>query len=185
MPSILRRLSSLPSLAAFGCALSFSLASASAPASALNPFGDRGSEPIPEHDVHNQAPDAPAAALTWDELMNLEVTVESPGPLQTVFHVSYPDSLKAKDGTVVRIRGFMYPLEAGETHTYFLLSALPPSCPFCLPASARGLVEVTCDDGVRYTLQPVLLEGRFELMEEDDAMGTGLHYRLNNARSAS
>ena len=183
MPSILRRLSSLPILAVFGCALSFSLATA--PASALNPFGNRGSEPIPDHDVHNQAPDAPAAALTWDELMNLEVTVESPAPLQTVFHVSYPDSLKAKDGTVVRIRGFMYPLEAGENHTYFLLSALPPSCPFCLPASARGLVEVTCDEGVRYTLQPVLLEGRFELMEEDDALGTGLHYRLNNARSAS
>lgn len=183
MPSILRHLSSLPSLAVFGCALSFSLAAA--PASALNPFGNRGSEPIPDHDVHNQAPDAPAAALTWDELMNLEVTVESPAPLQTVFHVSYPDSLRAKDGTVVRIRGFMYPLEAGETHTYFLLSALPPSCPFCLPASSRGLVEVTCNEGVRYTLQPVLLEGQFELMEGDDAMGTGLHYRLNNARSAS
>ena len=183
MPAILRRLSSLPLLATFGCALSVSLATA--PASALNPFGSRGSEPIPDHEVHNQAPDAPATALTWDELMNLEVTVESPAPLQTVFHVSYPDSLRVKDGTVVRIRGFMYPLEAGETHTYFLLSALPPSCPFCLPASARGLVEVTCDEGVRYTLQPVLLEGRFELMEGDDALGTGLHYRLNNARSAS
>ena len=182
MPSILRRLSSLPTVAVFGCALSFSLATA--PASAINPFGNRGSEPIPDHDVHNQAPDAPAAALTWDELMNLEVTVENPAPLQTVFHVSYPDSLRARDGMVVRIRGFMYPLEAGETHTYFLLSALPPSCPFCLPASARGLVEVTCDEGVRYTLEPVLLEGRFELMEED-GLGTGLHYRLNNARSAS
>ena len=78
----------------------------------------------------------------------------------------------------------MYPLEAGETHTYFLLSALPPSCPFCLPASARGLVEVICDVGVRYTLEPVLLEGRFELME-DDELGTGLHYRLSAARSAS
>ena len=26
-----------------------------------------------------------------------------------------------KDGAVVRIKGFMYPLQAGETHTYFLL----------------------------------------------------------------
>ena len=166
-------------------ALASALLIASSTASAINPFGSRGSDPVPGHDIHNQAPDAPAAALTWDELMNLEVTVETPAPLQTIFHVSYPDSLKAKDGTVVRIRGFMYPLEAGETHTYFLLSAFPPSCPFCLPASARGLVEVMCDKGVRYTLAPVLIEGRFELMEEDDALGTGLHYRLNNARSAS
>ncbi len=159
---------------------------ASSPSAALSPLGNRDGETVvPGHDVHNRAPDAPPAALTWDELMNLEITVEIPAPLQTVFHVSYPDSLRARDGTVVRIRGFMYPLEAGETHTYFLLSALPPSCPFCLPASARGLIEVKCDEGVRYTLEPVLLEGRFELLEEDDALGTGLHYRLNHARSAS
>ena len=161
------------------------LALAGASADASGPFGKRDTASIPGHDVHNQVPDAPATALTWDELMNLDVTVESPAPLQTVFHVSYPESLKAKNGTKVRIRGFMYPLEAGETHTYFLLSALPPSCPFCLPTSARGLVEVSCDEGVRYTLEPVLLEGRFELQEDDDALGTGLHYRLSNARSAS
>ena len=152
------------------------------PAAALGLFGKSGSsDEIPGHTTHNQAPDAPPAALSWEELMSLEVRVETPAPLQTVFHVSYPDSLMAKDGAVVRIRGFMYPLEAGETHTYFLLSALPPSCPFCLPASARGLVEVMCAEGVRYTLEPVLLEGRFELLED---AATGLHYRLDHARDA-
>ena len=145
-------------------------------------FGKRGGDEIPGHATHNQAPDAPPAALSWEELMALEVRVETPAPLQTVFHVSYPNSIKAKDGAVVQIKGFMYPLEAGETHTYFLLSALPPSCPFCLPASARGLVEVMCDEGVRYTLEPVVLEGRFELLED---AATGLHYRLDNARTAS
>lgn len=152
------------------------------PAAAQSLFGNRGSDEIPGHTIHNQAPDAPPAALSWEELMALEVRVETPAPLQTVFHVSYPDSLKARDGAVVRIKGFMYPLEAGEAHTYFLLSALPPSCPFCLPASSRGLVEVRCDEGIRYTLEPVLLEGRFELLED---AATGLHYRLDNARSAS
>ena len=174
-----------PPVSASPAVLAAALVLVSSPAAALNPFGSRGSEPVPGHDVHNQAPEAPVAALTWEELMNLEVTVETPAPLQTVFHVSYPESLKARDGTVVRLRGFMYPLEAGEVHTYFLLSALPPSCPFCLPASARGLVEVKCEEGVRYTLEPILLEGRFELLEEDDPLGTGLHYRIDEARSAS
>ena len=177
-----RRATTLSIRAVTGITLLLGLVSG--PAAALNPFGSRGSEPLPGHDVHNQAPDAPPTALTWDELMNLEVTVETVAPLQSNFIVSYPETLKARDGTVVRLRGFMYPLEAGETHTYFLLSALPPSCPFCLPASARGLVEVMCDEGVRYTLEPVLLEGRFELLE-DDELGTGLHYRLSAARSAS
>ena len=111
---------------------------ASSPALARNPFGNRGSEPVPGHDVRNQAPEAPAAALTWDELMNLEVTVENPAPLQTVFHVSYPESLKAKDGTVVRIEGLHVPPEAGETHTYFLLSALPPNCTCWREARSAG-----------------------------------------------
>ena len=161
------------------CALSALILAAPAVAQGL--FGKRTTDQIPGHTTHNQAPDAPPAALSWEELMALEVRVETPAPLQTVFHVSYPDSVKAKDGAVVWIKGFMYPLEAGETHTYFLLSALPPSCPFCLPASSRGLVEVKCDEGVRYTLEPVLLEGRFELLED---AATGLHYRLDNARSA-
>ena len=151
------------------------------PAAAFGLFGERAGDDIPGHTTHNQAPDAPPAAISWEELMSLEVRVETPAPLQTVFHVTYPDTLKARDGTVVRIKGFMYPLEAGETHTYFLLSALPPSCPFCLPASARGLVEVMCDQGVRYTLEPVVLEGRFELLED---AATGLHYRLDRARAA-
>ena len=152
------------------------------PATARTDTGDRaGDAAIPGHTVHNEAPDAPPAALTWQELMDLEVRVETPAPLQTIFHVTYPDSLLARDGAIVRIKGYMYPLEAGETHTYFLLSALPPSCPFCLPASARGLVEVKCDEGVRYTLEPVLLEGRFELLED---AATGLHYRLDHARAA-
>ena len=85
---------------------------------------------------------------------------------------------------MVRIRGFMYPLEAGETHRYFLLSALPPELPV-LPSgeragARRGEVRRR---GSATPLEPVLLEGRFELLEEDDALGTGLHYRLNNARS--
>ena len=151
------------------------------PAAAWNLPDNQAETAIPGHGTHNQAPDAPAAALSWQELMDLEIRVETPAPLQTIFHVTYPDSLLARDGTVVRIKGFMYPLEAGETHTYFLLSALPPSCPFCLPASARGLVEVMCEEGVRYTLEPVILEGRFELLED---AATGLHYRLDRARAA-
>ena len=152
------------------------------PATAWNLSGNgSGDAAIPGHTAHNEAPDAPPAALTWRELMDLEVRIETPAPLQTIFHVTYPDSLLARDGTIVRIKGFMYPLEAGETHSYFLLSALPPSCPFCLPASARGLVEVVCDEGVRYTLEPVILEGRFELLED---AATGLHYRLDHARAS-
>ncbi len=130
-----------------------------------------------DHTVHNQPVDADGA-LSWEALANLDVRVETPAPLQTIFHIEFPEALRALDGQIVRMKGFMYPLEAGETHDSFLLSALPPACPFCLPGNARTLVDVECAKPVRYTLDPVMLEGRFALLENDD---TGLHYRLSEA----
>ncbi len=130
------------------------------------------------HEIHNQPPVDSEGTLTWDALANLEIRVETPAPLQTLFYVEFPESLRALDGERVRIKGFMYPLEAGETHDKFLLAALPPACPFCLPGNAKTLVDVHCDRPVGYTMEPVILEGRFTLLDEDD---TGLYYRLSEA----
>ena len=130
-----------------------------------------------DHSQHNVPVDADGA-VTWEALANLDIRVETPAPLQTIFHIEFPASLKALDGEVVRLKGFMYPLEAGETHVSFLLSALPPACPFCLPGSARTLVDIQSDEPITYTMEPVMLEGRLSLLEDDD---TGLYYRLSEA----
>ena len=142
------------------------------------PLAATESELPANHDVHNQPPIDAEGTLTWDALANLEIRVETPAPLQTLFFVEFPESLRALDGERVRIKGFMYPLEAGETHNKFLLAALPPACPFCLPGNAKTLVDVHCDRPVGYTMEPVILEGRFTILEEDD---TGLYYRLTEA----
>ncbi|MCY4591758.1 MAG: hypothetical protein OXE86_14595 [Alphaproteobacteria bacterium] len=132
----------------------------------------------PDHVVHNKPIDADGA-IRWDALANLEIRVETPAPLQTIFHREFTPEIKALGGTIVRLKGFMYPLTAGETHTGFLLSALPPSCPFCLPGSATTLVDIIASEPVRYVLEPVMLEGRLVLLEDDI---TGLYYRLTEAR---
>ena len=135
-------------------------------------------ESLPEgHNRHNVPVDADGA-LTWEALSDLEVRGETPAPLQTIFHIDFPESLRALDGERVRLKVFMYPLEAGETHSKFLLSALPPACPFCLPGSARTLVDVLCEDPVTYTVEPVMLEGKLALLKDDDS---GLYYRLTEA----
>lgn len=139
-------------------------------------------ESLPEgHNLHNVPVDADGA-VTWETLSNLDVRVETPAPLQTIFHIEFPENLLALDGQIVRLKGFMYPLEAGETHSKFLLSALPPACPFCLPGTATTLVDIRADDPVTYTLEPVLLEGRLDLLKDDD---TGLYYRLTEAGPVS
>ncbi len=132
---------------------------------------------LSDHNTHSQPLDA-EGVLTWDALANLDIRVETPAPLQTVFYVEFPENLKALDGTVVRMKGFMYPLEAGEAHDKFLLAALPPACPFCLPGNAKTLVDVIGSEPIRYTLDPVVLEGKFTILENDIS---GFYYRLSDA----
>ena len=46
----------------------------------------------------------------------------------------------------VHVQGFIIPLDIGDKQKRFLLSAVPPHCPFCLPAGPDAIVEVDGED---------------------------------------
>jgi hypothetical protein len=77
-----------------------------------------------------------------------------------------------------RIQGFMMPLEPGEKQTHFLLSSIPLSCGFCVPGGPESMVEVKTKTPVRYTLDPVTVEGKFAVLADDPY---GLYYRITDA----
>ena len=77
-----------------------------------------------------------------------------------------------------RIQGFMMPLEPGEKQTHFLLSSIPLSCGFCVPGGPESMVEVKTRTPVRYTLDPVTVEGKFAVLADDPY---GLYYRITDA----
>jgi uncharacterized protein len=77
-----------------------------------------------------------------------------------------------------RIQGFMMPLEPGERQTHFLLSSVPLTCGFCVPGGPESMVEVKTRTPVRYTLDPVVVEGRFATLTDDQY---GLYYRVTDA----
>jgi uncharacterized protein len=79
-----------------------------------------------------------------------------------------------------RIQGFMMPLEPGEKQTHFLLSSVPMTCSFCTPGGPESMVEVKTRTPVRYTLDPVTVEGKFAVLADDPY---GLYYRLTEAVS--
>lgn len=83
------------------------------------------------------------------------------------------------DAKPVRVQGFMTPLDAGEQQSHFLLSSVPPTCAYCVPAGPEGLVEVRAATPVRYTLQPVAVEGELAVLRQDP---TGLYYRIHAGR---
>ena len=84
----------------------------------------------------------------------------------------FPAALRPLSGKTVKLQGYILPIEAGQTHSYFLLSAWSPTCPFCQTAGPEAMVEI----------DPVVVEGRLMLLENDPS---GVFYRLVEAVPAS
>ena len=77
-----------------------------------------------------------------------------------------------------RVQGFMMPLEPGEKQTHFLLSSVPLTCSFCTPGGPESMVEVKTKVPVRYTMDPVTVEGTFAVLSDDPY---GMFYRVTDA----
>jgi uncharacterized protein len=128
--------------------------------------------------VHNTFYQVPEGVVDWDTLGKLDIRTEVVAPLQAIFHTEYSKEVKALDRQRVKLMGFIYPLEGGLEHERFLLTAWPPSCPFCLPAGPSQMVEVFCQEPIKFTEGAVLMAGRFELLKDDPS---GMYYRMHDA----
>ena len=79
-----------------------------------------------------------------------------------------------------RIQGYMMPLDPGEKQVHFLLSSVPLTCAFCTPGGPESMVEVKSKTPVKYSMEPVVVEGVFSVLEDDSY---GLYYRMSDAKS--
>jgi hypothetical protein len=120
--------------------------------------------------------------LSWELLAELDLGFTSKGPGQTEVQIRFPDAVKALDGKEVRLAGYMQPLDGGEKHSRFLLSAFPPTCPFCLPGGPAEIVEVEMKQPVKFSYETLTLKGRLTLLQDDPS---GLLYRLSEAQAVS
>ena len=87
----------------------------------------------------------------------------------------FPEDVRALNQRTVKIQGFMMPLEPGDKQKHFLLSAVPTTCAFCVPAGPEGLVEVKARTPVRYSIDPVVVEGQLAVLDNDPY---GIFYRI-------
>jgi hypothetical protein len=92
----------------------------------------------------------------------------------------FPAPVAALNQKTQRIQGFMMPLDPGEKQKHFLLSSVPMSCSFCTPGGPESMVEVTTKTPVKYSLEPVVVEGKFAVLSDDPY---GLYYRMVDAVS--
>jgi uncharacterized protein len=116
-------------------------------------------------------------AVPWSVLNNVKVR-NAGGRLLPL----YPPPVLAFNQKDVRVQGFMIPLEPGEKQSHFLLTNVPTSCSFCMPAGPEGIVEVRTKTPVKYSLEPVTVTGKFAVLQNDS---TGLYYRLTGGSAVS
>lgn len=114
--------------------------------------------------------------VSWSVLSSVTTRVENKR-LVPVF----PKPVQALNNETVKVQGFMMPLEPGKQQKHFLLSSVPTSCSFCIPAGPEGLVEVRSKTAVKYTLEPVVVEGKLAVLTNDPY---GLYYRIADAQPA-
>jgi uncharacterized protein len=139
------------------------------------------SSPLPQGQgagVHS--PDSPFAPLpqrtdvvSWALLTNISTKTEK-NKLLPVFSKEQ----LALNQKPQRVQGFMMPLEPGDKQTHFLLSSVPLTCAFCTPGGPESMVEVKTKTPVRYSLEPVVVEGKFATLIDDEY---GLYYRVTDA----
>lgn len=114
--------------------------------------------------------------LSWQLLASVTSKVERAKIVPT-----FAPAVQSLNGKTVKVQGFMLPLEPVEKQRHFLLSAVPTTCSFCVPAGPEGLIEIRTRTPVRFTVDALTLEGKLAVLSDDQY---GLFYRVTDAAAA-
>lgn len=81
----------------------------------------------------------------------------------------FPKSVRELSGTEVQVKGYIYPLTQSVYHAHFILTSLPTSaCYFCGVGGPETVMEVLALKQIRYSKEPVTLQGILVLNEDDE-----------------
>jgi uncharacterized protein len=111
--------------------------------------------------------------LSWDQLAAITTKLEGQKivPQFTLIQTKF-------DKKAQRLQGYIMPLHAGLNHKHFLLTSVPMTCAFCVPGGPESMVEVRSKSPITYTMEPIVLQGRFALLPNNEH---GLYYSLSDA----
>ena len=111
--------------------------------------------------------------VSWKTLGEVQVVKQ-----KDKFIPQFSNTIAGLDKKEVRLQGFMMPLEMGDRQKRFILSAMPPSCAFCLPGGPDQIVEIQAKSPVKYGFEPIVVSGKLAVLKDDPM---GLYYRLTDA----
>lgn len=114
-----------------------------------------------------------ADVLAWSVLTDVKTRVEKNRVLPV-----FSAPVMALNQKNQRVQGFMMPLDPGEKQKHFLLTSVPLTCAFCTPGGPESMVEVTTKTPIKYSMEPVVVQGQFAVLKDDPY---GLYYRISDA----
>lgn len=118
--------------------------------------------------------------VSWKTLAHAKFRMGKSGDIAPA-GVDFANDVQELDGNGVTITGYMFPLQASGDQAHFLLSAYPPSCPYCLPGGPTELIEVIDSKPLRFSYEPITIHGAFQLLRGDD-LKEGMFYRMTHVQ---
>jgi hypothetical protein len=160
-----RHLASLIGAGLLAAAVPVAALDTNVPPTGLPSAGDYSAQVLPEM----------AGVVSWKTLSQVEPVKQGNKMVP-----QFSRDILGLDKKDVRVQGFIIPLDMGDQQKHFLLSAVPPHCPFCLPAGPDAIVEVHAKKALAYGFEPIVVAGRFAVLKDDPA---GVLYRMTDAES--
>ena len=111
--------------------------------------------------------------VSWKTLSEVQTVKQ-----KDKFVPQFSNTIAGLDKKEVKLQGFMMPLETGDRQKRFILTAMPPSCAFCMPGGPDQLVEIQAKTPVKYGFEPIVVSGKLAVLRDDPM---GLYYRLTDA----
>lgn len=99
----------------------------------------------------------------WKVLMKVKYTYS-----QNSYIPAFDENIKALDGKIVTVKGFMYPIDEKTKHEFFYLSYYPVNvCFFCGGAGPESVIEVNAKQAVTLQNKAITLKGKLKLNYKD------------------
>ena len=114
-----------------------------------------------EHGLHNRI-----TSPVWETIAQIKHKVVDDYEYYPIFD----EKMKALDGKIVTLKGYIVPVKEGVTHSSFLLSVLPINqCFYCGKNGIPMMVEVKTKKPVSYTENVVTVKGKINLYKVNAA----------------
>jgi len=106
-------------------------------------------------------------SLTWPKLYAIDFRNEKDN-LGEFARPIFSSPVKALQGKIISLPGYMVPFESATDGDHFILSSTPlNACFFCGVGGPESVIEVHLKKSIKYTEKPIQVRGVLKLNDQD------------------